>query len=185
MTLREPKPGSFDHALTEVRIPVDSLLRLSRFAANEPYWSRGRYRFDGPVGGPFGTCYAADSLETAFCESVIHESSYFDGTRFIVSQSNVRERRIVRLQRPAAPVLRLVNFTGEALKKIALNNDLSAGNDYAPPQSWALAVFQHDKKWDGILYAGLDRPPRRYGMDCCLSLASPPGAACEKHVNRV
>lgn len=58
MPLTLPKPGAFEHKLEEVRIAADSLLRLSRSPATEPYWSRARYRFDGPAAGEpasFGT----------------------------------------------------------------------------------------------------------------------------------
>ena len=76
MSLRLPEPGSFEDLLRPVRIDVASLVRLSRQPATEPYWSLGVYRFDDPEpgrAGAFGTCYAANSIEAAFAESVIHE----------------------------------------------------------------------------------------------------------------
>ena len=75
MPLRSPEPGSFEHLLREVRIEATALIRLSRYPKSEPYWSRGRYRFDGPPDG-FGTCYAAANIDVAFCESVIHECAW-------------------------------------------------------------------------------------------------------------
>lgn len=46
----------------------------------------------------------------------------------------------------------LADLTGKALKGLGLNNDISAGDDYAAPMAWALAIHEHAKKWDGILY---------------------------------
>ncbi len=72
MSLRLPDAGSFEHRLEEVAVSANSLLRLSRHPMTEPFWSHGRYRFDGPPDG-FGTCYAAVDIAVAFSESVIHE----------------------------------------------------------------------------------------------------------------
>lgn len=66
MPLRAPKPGSYEHLLREARLTADSLVRLSKWPATEPFWSTGRYRFDGPPKGQpgsFGVCYAAQLLE--------------------------------------------------------------------------------------------------------------------------
>lgn len=78
--LRLPERGTFEHLLRPVRIEVESLVRLSRHVATEPYWSTGVYRFDDPDAdraGAFGTCYTAGSIGVAFAESVIHESARF------------------------------------------------------------------------------------------------------------
>ncbi len=40
----------------------------------------------------------------------------------------------------------------KALKKLGLNNDISAGGDYTVPMAWAKAIDEADSKWDGILY---------------------------------
>lgn len=152
MSLRSPDAGSFESLLREVLVPVESLVRLSKYPDTEPYWSRGRYRFDGPEAGAFGTTYAASRLDVAFCESVIHESGWFDGKQFNVAEADVNRRRVVRLKRPAAPNLVLADFTGDALKRLGLNNDISSGDVYEISQAWALAIYDHDPKWDGILY---------------------------------
>ena len=54
--------------------------------------------------------------------------------------------------RPANPWLLLADLTGTALKKLGLNNDLNAGDDYAVPMAWARAIHDADGKWDGIRY---------------------------------
>lgn len=155
MPLRPPDPGTFERLLEEKRIQTDTLVRLSRFPRTEPYWSRAAYRFDGPAAalpGSFGTCYAAPDLDVAFSESVIHENSWFHNGQFEVPTAALTSRSIVSLHRPAAPELVLADFTGEALKRLGLNNDISAGDDYTMPMAWAKAVHEADAKWDGIWY---------------------------------
>lgn len=151
MPLRLPEIG-FAARLVEVRIEAASLIRLSRQPATEPFWSRGRYRFDGPTDGAasFGTCYAAQSLEVAFCESVLHETAWFQDGRYEVPASVLRSRHLVRLARPQAPSLRIADLTGAALKALGLNNDLSAGDDYRLPMAWARAIHAAGPHWDGI-----------------------------------
>lgn len=155
MTLRLPDPGTFEHLLEEVRVQAGTLVRLSKFPKTEPYWSRGRYRFDGPAAGlpdGFGTCYASDDIAVAFCESVIHECAWFRNGRYEIPLTDLTSRHVVRLHRPKAPDLVLADLTGKALKVLGLNNDISAGSDYTVPMAWAKAVHEADPKWDGIRY---------------------------------
>lgn len=155
MSLRLPEPRSFEPWLEEVRVRADTLVRLSKFPKTEPYWSRGRYRFDGPpigLPGSFGTCYAADDIAVAFCESVIHENAWFTEGRYEIPLADLTSRHVVRLQRPGAPDLVLADLTGKALKTLGLNNDISAGSDYAASMAWAKAIHEADPKWDGIRY---------------------------------
>ncbi len=153
MPLRAPTPGTFEHLLQAVHVPADSLLRLTRYPNTEPYWSRGRYRFDGPAApGGFGTCYAASDVTVAFCESVIHESAWFNNGRWVVPADDLTSRHIVTLQRPEQPTLVLADLTGQALKQLGLNNDISASDDYAASMAWAQAIHDGDTRWDGLLY---------------------------------
>jgi len=158
--LRLPDPGTFEHLLKEVRVPADSLVRLSKYPTTEPYWSHGRFRFDGPpagAAGAFGTCYAADDLAVAFAESVIHESAWFKNGHYEVSKADLDLRHIISLHRPKAPELVLADLTGENLKALGLNNDLSSGDDYTLPMAWSQGVHDADRKWDGLLYVSRQR----------------------------
>jgi hypothetical protein len=108
MSLRSPDPGTFEHLLEEARVQADTLVRLSNFSKTEPYWSRGRYRFDGPAAGQpgsFGTCYASDNIAVAFCESVIHECAWFNNGRYEIPLAALTSRHDVQLHRPKAPDL--------------------------------------------------------------------------------
>jgi hypothetical protein len=157
--LRLPDPGTFEHLLEEVRVPADGLVRLSKFPATEPYWSRGRYRFDGPAAGPnaFGTCYAANDLAVAFAESVIHQAAWFKNGHYEVLQADIDQRHIIQLSRPRAPELTLADLTGENLKVLGLNNDISSGDDYALSMAWAKGIHDANPKWDGLLYISRQR----------------------------
>lgn len=55
----------------------------------------------------------------------------------------------------------LADFTGEALKALGLNNDISAGDDYTMPMAWAKAVHDAGTKWDGILYTSRQHNDRQ------------------------
>lgn len=155
MRLRLPEPGSFEGLLRPVRIEVASLVRLSRHPATEPYWSAGVHRFDDPEpdrAGAFGTCYAANSIEVAFAESVIHESGRFVGDCYEVPAAELTERSVVRFACPRRKTLVLADLSGVALKSLGLNNDISASADYAASQAWAQAIHDASPRWDGIRY---------------------------------
>ena len=155
MPLRLPEPGTFERRLRPVRVEVASLVRLSRHPATEPYWSAGVYRFDDPQPereGSFGVCYAGNSIAVAFAESVIHEVGRFVGGRFEVPITELTERWIVRFRCERRKTLVLADLTGEALKALGLNNDVSATNDYSVPQLWARAIHDASPHWDGVRY---------------------------------
>lgn len=155
MPLRRPDPGTFEHLLQPVRVDVTTLVRLSKHPRTELWWSRGRCRFDGPPKGnpgSFGTCYAATTIGAAFAESVIHESSWFNGDHYAVPLADLQGRHIISLDRPGREKLTLADFTGSALRRMGLNNDISSGDDYRLPMAWAQAVHDAEPTWDGIVY---------------------------------
>ncbi len=155
MSLRLPEPGSFEDLLRPVRIEIALLVRLSRRATSEPYWSTGIYRFDDPEpdrAGAFGTCYAASSIEVAFAESVIHESGRFVAGSYEVPIAELTERSVVRFTCERRKTLVLADLTGAALKSLGLNNDISASADYSVSQAWAQAIHGASPHWDGIRY---------------------------------
>jgi hypothetical protein len=157
VSLRPPEPGSFEHVLRPAKVEVASLIRWSRSPATEPYWSSGVYRFDDPrpmvaEGAGFGTCYAADSMEVAFAESVIHESGRYAHGQHEVPLAELEGRSLVRFTHPRRKHLVLADLTGAALKALGLNNDLSASGDYTLSQAWALAIHEASPRWDGIRY---------------------------------
>jgi hypothetical protein len=155
MRLQQPESGSFERLLRPVRIPVATLVRLSRHPATEPYLSAGVYRFDDPQpsrAGAFGTCYTANSIEVAFAERVIHESGRFVGGSYEVPAAELTERSLVRFACDGRKTLVLADLTGAALKSLGLNNDINASADYTTSQAWAQAIHDASWRWDGIRY---------------------------------
>jgi hypothetical protein len=155
VALRRPEPGTFEKLLTEVHVRALDMVRLTRFAATEPYWSKGVHRFDDPEPSRpngFGCTYAAESLDVAFAESIIHECSRFVLGHYEVPLAELTGRHTVRFHRPRRPTLVLADLRGDALKRLGLNNDLCATDDYTVPQLWAQAIHDADPKWDGIRY---------------------------------
>jgi hypothetical protein len=151
------------------------LVRLSRYPATEPYFGkRARDRFDDPK-GKFGVCYAADSLETAFAETVLHAACLAlpDTNQRLVSVADAtrREKVLFRLCR-GGRTLRLADLTGAALSRLGGNNDLSAGSDYARSQDWARRLRQASPAADGIRYVS-----RQYNTRFCYALFDRSGLA--------
>lgn len=163
---REPLAGTFEHLIDFVEVDVSALVRLSMSPTTEPYWTRSAtHRFDDPANS-FGVLYVGDSLETAFAESVIHDNSRFDTKRgkFQVSVSEFN-RSVTRFTHPLGDRVLLADFTGSGLKRLGLNTDLCAGNDYDCSQEWAKAVHDALPRLDGILY-----PSRQHSSHLCVAL---------------
>lgn len=155
-----PRPEDLVRLVHCIEIPVERLVRLSRRPDSEPYWSTSRsHRFDDPE-GRYGVCYAADSIETAFCESVLHSSALrLPGiSGYILSQAMLDERHEVRFRtKRSASQLRLADLTGTSLKLLGETNDLSATDDYTRSQIWSRVVFQATGRFDGIRYVSRQR----------------------------
>ena len=139
-----------------MQVPVAQMRRLSRLPATEPFWSKeARYRFDDahPLADQrFGVLYCAGDLATAFAESTIHDNACFRHGAFEVSAAELAARRLVLFTHPMRGELTLADLTGEALKALGLNNDLSAGDTYEVCQQWSHAVHEALPALDGIRY---------------------------------
>jgi hypothetical protein len=161
--LRQPEADTFERHVSLVDWPTTQMWRLSKFPATEPFFGRsGRYRFDDPAahtaaGADYGVLYVAQDPETAFCESVIHEGSLFRNGSFEVAKSALAERSLVAFKHPTKNVLSFVDMTGDALKALGLNNDISAGDDYVIPQHWSKAIHDALPDVDGIRYVSRQR----------------------------
>ena len=160
--LRRPDTGTLEQLITTVWVPCAAMVRMSMSPSTEPYWSkRASKRFDDPsdlaAGDRFGVLYLAQDLPTAFCESVIHENSNFVNGKFEVSRSEIDNRQLTSFRHYAKNELELIDLTGEALKKLGLNNDISAGDDYDIPQEWSKALHDAASHVDGIQYVSRQR----------------------------
>lgn len=156
--LRRPDAGTFETRLTFVSVHVGDMCRFSSFSGTEPYWATGaQHRFDAPpvplgAASPYGVLYAAENPETAFAESVIHDSATFCAGTWVVSRATLRARSFVMFERPGRTRLKLADLTGPALKAIGLNADISSSSDYTVPQLWSRAIHDAFPDCDGIRY---------------------------------
>ncbi|HRO58488.1 MAG TPA: RES family NAD+ phosphorylase [Burkholderiaceae bacterium] len=169
--MRAPEVGSFEQRIRDgaIWVRTDTLFRLSTSPDTEPYWSkRATYRFDDPL-SHFGVLYCAQDLPTAFAESVLHNARFVNGA-YEVSADALGRRILVtyRRSRFAGPPTHgqhvqevlLADLTGEKLKPLGLNNDVSAGDDYTGCQTWAGAIHDSEplKELDGIRYLSRQHP---------------------------
>lgn len=165
MSIREPIPGSFEHLLRVVSLPCEGWVRLTQNPPTEPYYSRSASkRFDdpsAPAGSRFGVLYVAEDLEAAFCETLLHENSLFQGGHFVVSQADVDARKAIGFRAPSARKLKLVDLTGAALKRLGLSNEISAGPDYQVTQRWAKAIHDARPDADGLKYVSRQNNRKR------------------------
>lgn len=156
-------------------IEVDAalLVRLTRYPATEPHWGRARrYRFDDPA-GVFGVTYAAEQLDAAFAETVLHEQGAFVDDRWVVDQGRIDERFVVQFMHPGGKLLRLADLTGVALKRLGLNNDVCASDDYTASMQVSAAVHAQLPEADGILYVS-----RQLNTQRAVVLFERSGVAC-------
>lgn len=133
-------------------LDVHQLLRLTKFPQSEPFWGKFKSRrFDDPA-QIFGTTYAAPTMDVAFAETILRTKGHFIGNEWIVDESMIDERFVVRFQRPIRPVLQLLNLTGSNLKALGLNNDLCATDDYLESMTISATVHAQLPDVDGLLY---------------------------------
>lgn len=103
----------------------------------------GDNRFDAPEGS-YGCLYAAEDAHGAFVET------FGDPLDIrLVSRADLAKRCLARIT--ATRGLRLVDLTGKGLRQIGADARLTSG-DRALAQRWALALWQHPSKPDGIAY---------------------------------
>ncbi|KYF64378.1 hypothetical protein BE11_37860 [Sorangium cellulosum] len=127
--------------------------RIHRLAQDPLFFGRsGDNRFDAP-GGEFGVLYAGKDERCAFIEVFGHAT----GVRF-VEQGELAARGLARIA-PRRP-LRLVNLAGEGLARLGADARLTSGESYAAAHRWALAIHDHPRRPDGIVYAARHDPSR-------------------------
>lgn len=107
----------------------------------------------------------------------MHESSLFQGGQYVVMVGDLTGRWVVTLRGPKRTKLRLADLTGEALKALGLNNDISATDDYTRTQAWARAIHEVDVGWDGIRYVS-----RQLNDHHCYAIFERSGASTQGSV---
>jgi RES domain len=110
-------------------------------------------RFDAPA-GEFGVLYLGKDAHCAFIETFGHET----GRTPFVTETELRARAVsfVHTRRP----LRLADLRAEGLARMGADAELTTGSDYELSRRWALAIHNHPRAPDGILYRARHDPAR-------------------------
>ena len=155
--IRAPAPPK---NLAERTLPLAAVspvvwVRLHDRAFKQPvHWSRlGRYRFDSP-GAPFGVCYLAQDVTTAFLEV------FGDKIRHSRRLSRAAIARYEVHAIHVAEELRVLTLDGINLAKVGATLGCFAGA-YPLSQRWGDAFMRHPDQPDGLVYVG-----RRSGARC-------------------
>ncbi|MGH8701422.1 MAG: RES family NAD+ phosphorylase [Burkholderiales bacterium] len=161
MASRSPPPPP-DH-LDRIDLPVvsidpASLLRLFPLGRPSMHFrvaSKGQraHRFDAP-NGEFGVMYCAFSLEVCFAETLLRTRAYQTPADqpTLVDESELRARGIAWLDGNAGQQLVLADLTGSGLVRLHVDGSISTAARYTVPRQWALALWKHPKRVDGIRY---------------------------------
>jgi hypothetical protein len=112
-----------------------------------------RNRFDAPT-GEFGVLYVARDAHGAFIETFGHDT----GRTPFVTESELRSRELSIVR--ASRALRLVDLRGTGLARMGADAELTNGTDYALARRWSLALHNHPRMPDGILYRARHDPSR-------------------------
>jgi hypothetical protein len=109
-------------------------------------------RFNAP-NGEYGVLYAGSDPHCAFIETFGQSTGVS-----IVTLSALAERGLSRIE--AVRALRLVDLTGSGLARLGADERLCSG-DHEVAQRWALAIWAHPARPDGLLYRARHDPSRQ------------------------
>jgi len=146
--------------------PLKGALPITSVAAESKWWRVHRterppvffgpapgqlptYRFDAP-GGEYRVLYIGQSLSAAFVETPLRNPRVP-----FVERSELEERSIAVLRNRNE--LKLVDLRGGGLSQIGVDNRLTTGS-YEVAGRWALALWRHADRLDGILYRSKHDP---------------------------
>lgn len=130
--------------------------RLHRCAYGAIYFGKsGTNRFDAPGGeqGEFGVLYAAADAYGAFIETLGRATG---ANR--VDMQLLRETCLSRLT--TVQPLKLVDLRGPGLARLGADERLCAGDDYELCGRWALALYHHPVRPDGLYFRARHDPAR-------------------------
>ncbi|HET7233916.1 MAG TPA: RES family NAD+ phosphorylase [Longimicrobium sp.] len=152
MVAHPPEPPADLHARRLPFRTIDAGTPLWRVhdAGRHPVWfgpAPGvppRSRFDAP-GGEFRVCYVALTPEAAFAETFLRNPG-----RRMLDATLIDSRALSTLAPTRA--LRVVRLHGPGLARVGATAEVSHGPAYDVAHRWALALWSHPSRPDGILY---------------------------------
>ena len=154
-----PPPANLDRIdLPVVTVDPAALLRLFPFGKPPIHFrvaKKGQkaYRFDAP-NGEFGVMYCAFTLEVCFAETLLRTRAYRTPADepTLIDESELRAKGIAKFGGGAGQQLVLADLTGSGLARLHADGSISTAPRYSVPRQWALALWQHPKRVDGIRY---------------------------------
>lgn len=145
-------PADLDQRPLPLLHTTQAWLRVHRLEYEPLFFGRtGRYRFDAPA-GEYGVLYAAGDAHCAFIETLGHNLDVR-----IIDLRDLRARGLTLLE--VSRPLRLVDLTGPGLARLGADGRLTTG-DYTVAQRWALALWRHPDRPDGLVYRSRLDPSR-------------------------
>lgn len=109
-----------------------------------PPTNRPQSRFDAPA-GEYRVCYLGREREAAFVETLLREP-----TRRLLAWPDIDTRMLTAVE--VRKALRLVEFFGPSLRRLAATAEVASTRDYVLSRAWSRALWSHRQGPDGILY---------------------------------
>jgi RES domain len=111
------------------------------------------YRFDAPD-GEFGVMYCAFTLEVCFAETLLRTRAHQTPADqpMLIDETELRSRGVAQLGGRAGRQLVLADLTGSGLARLHTDSSISTTPRYSVPRQWALALWEHPNRVDGIQY---------------------------------
>ena len=126
----------------------------------------GRNRFDDPRKTAYGVCYAAHDFDGAFMESFARGGVGRSlGLSTLISRRTLSERAVRTFEVKRGESLALLDVRGAVLAQMGTDARLWTTIDYAVSQAWSLAIHDHPKHFDGIIYSSRHDP-----QNACVAL---------------
>jgi hypothetical protein len=163
---RHPEPpdslDAWELPLVEVAPPW---YRCHRTAREAIFFNTGRIgRFNAPD-GEYGVLYLGRDPFCAFIETFGQAMRRDDRGLSVIGEYDLAERCLCCIDvKPGRGPFRLVDLTGAGLARIGADNRLNTTTtDRGLPQRWALALWRHPQRPDGLLYR-VGHDPDRSGI---------------------
>ena len=155
-----PPPPAHLHRIDLSVVTVDPAALLRLFSLGKPpihfrvaKKRQKAYRFDAP-NGEFGVMYCAFTLEVCFAETLLRTRAYRRPADepTLIDETEIRSKGVAQLRGSVGQQLILADLTGSGLVRLRADGSISTVPRYSVPRQWALALWEHPKRVDGIRY---------------------------------
>lgn len=160
-------PKTLPAKLPLIDIEAATWVRIHQ-TARDPVYFGGvppMYRFDAP-NGEYRVLYVGRSFAAAFIETMLR-MPHLKG----VDRTQLEARSASELFCKSG--LRMVDLRSHGLSAIGADNQLTTG-PYAVSAAWALSLFKHPERPDGILYRSRHNPAHEcaaiFNRNCTFSV---------------